>query len=857
MTTTVTTTPSVYPRPTGHSTGGSPSNPIDILEETWQSPAGLMGFLTAVNHRTVGARYLVTGFIFFLLAGIAGILMRIQLAVPENTFLNPDLYNQLFTTHGTTMMFLFAVPIMEGIGIYLAPLMIGARDMAFPKLNAFGYFVYLIAGVTIWGSLFVGQAPDGGWFNYVPLAGPLYSPNIGIDFYATMITFLEVAALVAAIELIVTILTMRAPGMSINRMPIFVWSILIMAFMIVFAMPPLMVASVELALDRTVNTHFFNPAAGGDPLLWQHLFWIFGHPEVYIIFVPALGIVAAIVPTFARRPIVGYDLLVLSLVAIGFLSFGLWVHHMFTTGLTPLGLTFFTVASTVIGIPSGIQIFATLATMASGRLVLKTPMLYIIGFVIVFVIGGISGIMVASVPFDQQVHDTYFVVAHFHYVLVGGAIFPLFAGFHYWFPKITGRMMSKRLGVWEFWLFFIGFNVTFFPMHLTGFWGMPRRVYTYMPGLGWEWLNMLSTIGAFILTLGILLFVINVIVSLRRGEAAGDNPWDAGTLEWATSSPPPLYNFATIPAVRSREPLWEPVTEPDYQRDLADPAHDRFSLLLSRRESLGTSVLDALPQQRVLLPGPTLVPFLLSLAVAVIFLGLLISLWLVPIGALIVFVLIARWHWPSAQERDMAAVTAGPANGLPVSTVADSVGIKPPFWWGMLGLILIETVVFASLVASYFYLRASAVEWPVDGLEPPDLLLPSINALVLFASSIPIYIADRGIHHGNQTRLKVGLAVGFVLGVVFLVLKYIEYSNLSYTWSTNAYTSMVWTITGFHSAHVIALLLKTLVVGTWAFQGYFNEQRYTAMTVNGLYWHFVVVAWVPLFFTLYLSPRLI
>ncbi|MCE7984980.1 MAG: cytochrome c oxidase subunit I [Caldilinea sp. CFX5] len=830
---------------------------IDTLERTWQSPTGVINFLTAVNHRAVGARYLVTGFGFFVLAGIAALLMRIQLAVPDNTFLNPDLYNQIFTTHGTTMMFLFAVPIMEGIGIYLVPLMIGARDMAFPKLNAFGYFVYLIAGLAIWGSLFFGVAPDGGWFAYVPLTGPAYSPGIGIDFYTTMITFLEIAALVAAIELIVTIFIMRAPGMAINRMPLFVWSILVMSFMIIFAMPAVMVATVELALDRTIGTHFFNVAKGGDPLLWQHLFWVFGHPEVYIIFVPALGIVSAVVPTFARRPMAGYSLLVLSLVAIGFLSFGLWVHHMFTTGLTPLGLSFFTVASTVIGIPSGIQIFATLATMASGRLVIKTPMLYIIGFVVVFVIGGISGIMVASVPFDQQVHDTYFVVAHFHYVLVGGALFPLFAGMHYWFPKITGRLLSERLGQWEFWLTFIGFNITFFPMHLTGFWGMPRRVYTFLPGLGWEWLNMLSTIGAFVLASGFVLFVINFLVTLRSGEAASDNPWGAGTLEWATSSPPPLYNFRVIPSVRSREPLWEPAEDPDYRRDLESPERDRFGLLFRRRETLGTSVLDAQPQQRIILPGPTIVPFFLALAVALTFLGLLIDLWFVPVGAAFVFLFLAIWHWPNNEERDMAYVTAGPPGALPTSTVADSAGVRPPFWWGMAGLIMIETVVFASLVASYFYLRASAQEWPLEGLKPPDLLLPSINALILFASSIPIYLADRGIRRGNQTHLKVGLAVSFVLGLIFLALKYVEYSNLDYNWATNAYTSIVWTITGFHSAHVIALLLKTLVVGVWAFQGYFNERRYSALTVNGLYWHFVVVAWVPLFFTLYLSPRLI
>jgi cytochrome c oxidase subunit 1/cytochrome c oxidase subunit I+III len=830
--------------------------PFTTLERTWQTPSGLMNFFTAVNHRTVGARYIVTGFIFFLLAGIAGLLMRIQLAVPEATFLNPDLYNQIFTTHGTTMMFLFAVPIMEGMGIYLVPLMIGTRDMAFPRLNAFGYFVYLIAGATIWISLFFGHAPDGGWFAYVPLTGPLYSPGIGIDFYATMITFLEVAALVAAVELIVTIFTMRAPGMSINRMPLFVWSILVMSFMIVFAMPPLMVASVELALDRTISTHFFNPDAGGQPLLWQHLFWIFGHPEVYIIFIPGLGIVSAVVSAFCRRPMVGYTWIVLSFVSIGFLSFGLWVHHMFTTGLPPTGLNFFTVASMVIGIPSGIQIFATLATIAAGRVVLKTPLLYVIGFVFVFVLGGISGIMVASVPFDDQVHDSYFIVAHFHYVLIGGAVFPLFAGFFYWFPKVTGRMLDERSGVWSFWLLFIGMNVTFLPMHLTGLWGMPRRVYTFIPGLGWEWLNLISTVGAFILAAGVLVFIVNVLQSLRSGERAGDNPWGAGTLEWATTSPPPLYNFRTIPEVRHREPLWHPAPQA-YERDLADPERDRFGLLFERRESLGTSVLDAIPQQRVILPGPTWVPFLLALAVAFVFLGVLIDLWLVPIGALLVYALLVVWHWPNQQEQQMAYATAGPPGALPTSTVADSYGVRPPFWWGMAALILIESVVFSSLVGSYLYLWTGSSEWPLQGIEPPGLLLPTINAIILIASSIPVHYADQGIRRGDQRRLKIGMTVAAVMGLLFLVLKYVEYSDLGYNWATNAYGSIVWTITGFHSAHVIAVLLKVFFVGALAFRGYYNERRYSAVTVNGLYWHFVVVVWIPLFFTLYIAPRLL
>ena len=831
---------------------------VGVLDRTWYTPRGLLGFLTAVNHRTVGARYIVTGMVFLTLAGLASLAMRIQLAVPEAQFLNPHLYNQLFTLHGTTMMFLFAVPIMEGVGIYFVPLMIGARDMVLPRLNAFGYYVYLIAGTTLWFSLLLNDAPDGGWFAYVPLTLSRFSPGLGLDFYATMITFLEIAALVAAIELILTIFLARAPGMSINRMPLFVWSELVMSFMIVFAMPPLMVGSVQLALDRAVGTHFFNVALGGDPLLWQHLFWFFGHPEVYIIFVPALGIVASIVPTFTRRALIGYVPLALSFIAIGFFSFGLWVHHMYSVGLPPMGLSFFTVASFAIAIPSGVQIFATLATFRYGTPVLKTPMLFVIGFIIIFVLGGITGVMIASVPFDWQVHDTYFIVAHFHYVLIGGAVFPLLGGIFYWFPKITGRMLDERLGVWAFWLLFIGFNVTFFTMHITGFLGMPRRVYTFLPGLGWEIPNLISSIGAFVIGIGILLFFINVFNSLRNGVIAGDNPWKAGTLEWATTSPPQNFNFNVIPTVSSRYPLWDdPPPDPSYQADLHNPERDRFGLLANRRETIGTSILDGVPQQRIHLPGPTFIPLLAALAVGFTFIGFMIHVVFVPVGALLFFFVAVAWHWPNRTQRDMAYVKAAPPDALPASTIASSKGVRPPFWWGMVGLILIETVVFGSLITSYFYLRSGAVEWPLGGIDPPDLLLPTMNAFILFASSIPVYIADQGIKKGNQTRLKVGLTIGILMAIIFLVIKYIEYSGLDYNWTTNAYGSIVWTITGFHSAHVLALVMKTIVVGVLAYQGYFNAERHAGVSANGLYWHFVVAVWLPLFLTLYIAPRLI
>lgn len=827
----------------------------ETLHQTWLSPSGIAGFFTAVNHRTVGARYIVTGMVFFVLAGIAALLMRIQLAVPEARFLNADLYNQLFTMHGTTMMFLFAVPIMEGVGIYLTPLMIGARDMAFPRLNTFGYFVYLFSGLLLWGSLLLNTAPDGGWFAYVPLTGARYSPELGVDFYATLITFLEVAALVAAIELLVTIFWMRAPGMSINRIPLFVWSIVVMAGMIIFAMPPVMVATVELALDRTIGAQFFNQNAGGDPLLWQHLFWFFGHPEVYIIFVPALGIIAAVTPTFSRRPIVGYTWLVLSFVAIGFLSFGLWVHHMFTTGLPELGLSFFTVASMMIAIPSGVQIFASLATLWTGRIWITTPLLFVFGFMITFILGGVTGVMVAAVPFDWQVHDTYFVVAHFHYVLIGGAVFPLFAGLYYWLPKITGRMLSERLGRWNFWLMFAGFHIAFMPMHLTGFWGMPRRVYTYLSGLGWDALNMISTIGAFILALGALIFIINAVRSQSNGEPAGDNPWKAGTLEWATTSPPQQYNFAVIPPIHSREPLWEEDITIS-RHELTEDESDRIGLLARRRETPGTTLLDARPTMRVVLPFPSLIPFFLALAVSFTFVVVIFNLNLVPLGVLFVFFFMALWHWPKGEERTMRHAEAGPPGALPTSIVSSSEGRQPPFYWGMTGLILIETIVFSALITTYFYLKSGSEFWPQDQLSEPGLLLPTINTLILVASSLPIYLADQGIRKGNQTRLKIGLIGSFVLGLIFLILKYVEYSNLSYDWTTNAYASIKWTIVGFHSAHVIALLLKTLVVGSWAFMGHFNERRNAAVQANGLYWHFVVIIWIPLYFTLYLSPYL-
>ena len=613
------------------------------LERAWGGTPGFWGWLTSTDHKSIGKRYIITAFVFFLLGGIEAAMMRIQLARPENRFLGPDQYSQIFSTHGTTMMFLFAVPMMTAIGLYLVPLMIGTRNVAYPRLNAYGYYVYLIGGVLLYTGLLLNTGPDAGWFNYVPLSGPEFSPGKRSDIYAQTITFTEIAALVGAVEIIVTIFKQRAPGMSLNRMPLFVWAQLVAAFMIVFAMPWVASASLFLAMDRLVATHIFNPAEGGDALLWQHLFWFFGHPEVYIIFIPALGMVSMIVSAFARREIFGYPVMVLALVVTGFLGFGLWVHHMFTTGIPALGENFFSAMSMMIAIPSGVQIFCWIATIWAGRPVFRVPLLFVLGFVVVFIIGGFTGVMVASVPYDQQVHDTYFVVAHLHYVLLGGAVFPLFGAFYFWFPKVTGRMLSERLGRWHFGLFFVGVNLTFFPMHQLGLEGMTRRVYTYLPETGWGALNLVASIGALTIAASVVVYLVNVARTLRQGAAAGENPWAAESLEWGTASPPPPYNFQYLPTAPSRSPLWHRTSDTPVVTGLRT----------DMREILVTTLMDAEPDSRLRLPESTPWPFLTALATGVTFITLIFTPWGLPIGGVLLAVTLTGWAWPTSKEHEL------------------------------------------------------------------------------------------------------------------------------------------------------------------------------------------------------------
>ncbi len=843
----------------------------NLLAATWQQPPGVIGWLMADDHKTIGLRFIVTALVFFVLGGIEALVLRVQLAQPLADVISPEIYNQIFTMHGTTMMFFFAVPILEGIGIYVVPMMIGARDTAFPRLNAYSYYVYLLAGITLYFGFFIGRGPDAGWFSYPPLSDRLFSPSDGVDFWALSVTLLEFSALTQAITLIVTILKVRAPGMTLARMPILVWAFLTMSVLVAVAMPTLILASLMLEFDRTFATQFFDPGGGGDPLLWQHLFWWFGHPDVYIIFLPAFGIVATILATFARREVVGYAFVVLGIIAIGVINLSVWAHHMLAVGLPWLALGFFAAMTMAIAIPSGVHIFAWLATVwSSQRLWFSTPFLFTIAFIVTFVLGGISGVTLAAVPFNLQVHDTHYVVAHFHYVLIGGMVFPLFGGLYYWFPKVTGRLLSERVGVWNFWFAFVGFNLAFLPMHLSGFWGMPRRVYTYHPELGIALPNLITTVGAFLFAAAVLLLFVNMAISARRGRRAGDNPWAANTLEWATSSPAPNYNFRIIPSVRSRNPLWmQPEFEPT-EHGYGDEDHPDEKLWVElradRQETLGTSVVMAEPESRVIFAGPSIWPFLTAVSTGIAVVGLMISPWVTALGGLLAFFSLWFWHWPEEAGGRTAVVLEPTARErrqrsgwrrLSVVDLPDHVsGPKEVVWWGMWVFIVIEMIMIGGLIFAYYYLSLQVPIWPPGDIRPPDLPLPIVYSLVLLASSGAMWWGDSAAARGDNRNIFIGLLGAAGLGTLYVVLKAVEFVvSIEYSWYDHAYGSLSWTISWFHGLHVVATVLKAGALLPFAWRGYFTPERRTGVEVNGLYWHFVVLAWIPLFITLYLAPR--
>lgn len=630
-----------------------PMTPAQVkqrLERTWEDTPGIPGFFSSVDHKRVGHRYLVTSFAFFLLGGVEALLMRTQLADSNANVLGPEIYNQMLTMHGSTMFFLFLVTIISAWSNYLIPLAIGSRDMAYPRMNMFSYWVFLFAGIFMYLSFFVGAIPDGGWFAYVPLT-TRFSPGLALDFWSLGVLFVGISSTVGAVNFIVTIFKMRAPGMSMSRLPLVAWSTLVTSFMILFAFPAITLAPLLMAFDRIIGTHFYDAALGGDPLLWQHLFWFWGHPVVYIVFLPALGWLYMILPTFAGRPIVGYHWAVAATVMTAFLSFGLWVHHMFATGLPEVTTSFFSVASLGVSFPSAIAIFVYTATLWLARKIeWSAAMLWTLGAIVAFVIGGISGVMVGIIPFDWQAHDTYFVVAHLHYVLIPGTVMPMFAAFYYWLPKITGWMLDERLGKVSFWVTFVGMHVLFFPHHWLGLVGMTRRVYTYPEGLGWETANLVSTIGAYLFAIGVLISIVNFFWSQRRKVEAGPNPWNAGTLEWATTSPPAQYNFAEIPVVHSRYPLWE---EEGHEEGLEPrPGGVVLAPEEHHHETLETVGLDARYGGVLEMPGPSYWPFWTALSLFVLFGGFLLhSLGIVLVATALTGVSLLGWHWGGLQPR--------------------------------------------------------------------------------------------------------------------------------------------------------------------------------------------------------------
>jgi cytochrome c oxidase subunit I+III len=817
----------LYPQSTG-------PDGEERLTRAWAKPAR-WGFFTEPNNTWIGLLYVGTAFFFFVAAGVLAVLMRIQLAIPGNTFLDHATYNQVFTMHGTVMMFLFAVPIGEAFAMLLLPALVGSRDMPFPWLSAFGFWCYAFGGLFVLSSLFFGIAPDGGWFMYPPLTGPAYSPGVNADVWILGLGFVEISAVAASVEFIVGLLKTRAAGMTLSRMPIFGWYMLVTAGMIMIGMPAVIAADILLELERAFGLPFYDATRGGDPLLWQHLFWLFGHPEVYIIFLPAAGMVSMMLPSFARTHLVGYAWVVMAAVSIGFLSFGLWVHHMYTTGLPLMSLSFFAAASIAIAIPMGVQVFAWLATLWEGKPVLHTPMLFILGFLSIFVLGGLTGVMVASVPYDWQVHDTYFVVAHFHYVLIGGMVFPVFAAVYYWTPWITGRLMSPRLGRWAFALMFIGFNGTFLPMHLTGLLGMPRRVYTFDPALGINGLNMGSTIFTFVMGAGVLVVIVDFIRHFRHGTPAGLNPWEAPSLEWVAGNVP--HGFRSLPVIESRYPGWD-------DRELAQKIHDVRGYLsdapTGERESLMTSPIAGEPEQILRMPGPAWTPFISALALAIFFIALTLTLTIAGIvsGAVTLGSLL-WWFWNLDKAHPKGLADAGRGLALPLYRNDN----RSAGWWAMSVLLIVDASTTASFIFAYLFLWTSRpAVWPPDGSQVPDLVVPAVLLALVGGAYVCFEIADRNNRQDRRRHVIVALAAVAVLAGVALVYGRSWPGSLGIDPTRHSYGAAVWMLLGWAGLHAgIGAFMAVWCIARSA-RGMLDSWRCLTLRVCLLWWRYTVAA---------------
>ncbi|WP_026481188.1 cytochrome c oxidase subunit I [Ahrensia sp. 13_GOM-1096m] len=718
------------------------------LDAVWRTPKGI-GQLSAVNHTILGKRFMVLALIFFAIGGILSMLIRAQLATPNSAFVGPEIYSQIFTMHGTVMMFLFAIPMFEGFAIYMLPKILGARDLAFPRLTAYGFWCYLFGGTILVVAMLAGAAPDGGWFMYTPLSSRTYTPGINADVWLLGITFVEISAVTAAIEILVTILKMRAPGMSLSRMPLLAWYMLITAGMMVIGFPPLILGSILLELERAFNLPFFDPTRGGDPLLWQHLFWLFGHPEVYIIFLPAAGALSTIIPVFAQRPILGYHAIIAAIVTMAFLSFGLWVHHMFTVGIPHLALAFFSAASALVAVPTAVQIFAWIGTLASGKPRWDVPMLYVFGFFVVFVIGGLTGVMLAMVPFNTQAHDSYFVVAHLHYVLVGGFVFPMLAAIYHWLPHITGRQSMYRLSVPAFWLIFVGFNMTFFLMHLTGLMGMPRRISTYPSTWGWDWLNLLSSVGGFVLTIGFALVLADMVLQFRFGRPFRRDPWRAQTLEWATATPPPSYNFASLPHIDTRADQLQPALIGTH---LAGGHGYLGFVRKGEQETLAVDMVTGEIDHIIILPQRSFLPLWTALATGAFFLAMLFSqYWLAPFAALTTIALFLIWPHKLGLKEDVGPVDIGRDQRAPFDALSTG---NVTILANKTALVTNATL-FASMLFGGLFLLVVAPNWTTL----PSLNIPLVDSL----TAICLTIVATAISYTARATNQKGHAIGSLL----------------------------------------------------------------------------------------------
>jgi cytochrome c oxidase subunit I len=788
-------------------------------------------WLTTTDHKRIGVLYIGTALCFFVVAIGLAMLMRTQLIRPGNTLLQGKAYNEVFTMHGTTMVFLFAMPMLAGLANYLIPLMIGARDMAFPRLNALSYWVFLFGGLLLYSSFFLGGAIDTGWFSYAPLTERLYSAYNGVDFWILAIALLGVSSVLGALNLIVTMRRLRTPGMRLRDMPVFAFANYVNSFLILFAMPSLTAAVLFLYLDRHYGTTFYDATRDGDPILWQHLFWFFGHPEVYILILPAFGIMSEVVPVFSRKPLFGRSTMLVMIMLIAFVGFSVWAHHMFTVGFPTMFNALFAAASMFIAVPTGVKIFNWLATMWGGALRFRTPLLFACGFIALFTIGGLTGVTLAMVPFDWQMEDSYYIVGHLHNVLFGGTLFGVFAGIYYWFPKVTGRRLSERLGKANFWFMLVGFVVTFLPMYILGLLGMPRRVYTYAPDLGWNWLNLISTLGGYTIAIGVTLFLINVVRSVRNGEPAGDDPWDAWTLEWATTSPPPPENFGALPPVTSERPLHD-FKLAGWQREAA-AVLDAAGAAGTRGTDGGASVIPADPGSPY--------PITVALAMLALAAGALASRMILVFAGVFLVGALAAWGW---QTWGAASESRADHEGEPAPRTA--VGL------GMLFFLASETVFFGALIASYAHLRVRLGVWPPPGVPPLETGLAAINTLILLTSGVTAHWAGLNLAAGRVRRFTTITVLTVLLGAAFLGIQAWEYTHAGFGLSAGLMGSTFFTLTGIHGVHVAAGIVALLVALALTRSGRMGPDRMGLPQAAIYYWHFVDAVWVVLFIALYL-----